>query len=375
MSSDHGLVGAAIRYPVSVAVGVMIAVLGGVLALTAVPVQLTPEFGRPMLHVRTVWPGASPEEIEREIVEEQEDVLKTVEGVIEMQSDSQDSVGHIALEFAPGTDLTVATVRVTNKLGQVPSYPENAQRPVVSTLGPFDDESVAWFVVRGDGSVDVPRMSTFLEDTVIPRLERVPGVAGTGFFGALFRELHVTYDPDLLASMGITIGELSAALRADSRDVSAGDFGEGKRRYVVRTMGRYRSTDDVARTVIKVRAGVPIRIGDVADVELGFQKPAALVRYQGEPALAINAQRQLGSNTLEVTAGLVAEVEAINREILSPRGMTLQVAYLQSSYIEASIDRVMQNIYLGSLLAVAVLFLFLRSATSILVVGLSIPIS
>ena len=368
-------VDASIRYPVTVAVGVMVAVLGGVLALTAVPVQLKPEFGKPMVHVTTVWPGASPEEVEKEIVEEQEDYLKTVVGVVEMRSESMDSSGHIALEFAPGTDLTGATVRVTNKLAEVPSYPENALRPVVSTVGPFEDNSIAWFVVRGDGSVDVPEQSTFLEDTVKPRLERVEGVAGAGFFGALFRELHVTYDPDLLASMGITIAELAAALRADSQDVSAGDFGEGKRRYVVRTMGRYRDPREVAETVIKVRAGVPIRVGDVADVTLGFQKPSALVRHQGEPALAMNAQRQLGSNTLEVTRGLLDEVAAINREILEPRGMKLEVAFLASDYIEASIDRVMQNIYLGGLLAVAVLFFFLRSPSSILVVGLSIPIS
>ncbi len=368
-------VDAAIRYPVSVAVGVLVAVLGGVLALTAVPVQLKPEFGKPMVHVTTVWPGASPEEVEKEIVEEQEDYLKTVVGVVEMRSESMDSSGHIALEFAPGTDLTGATVRVTNKLAEVPSYPENALRPVVATVGPFEDNSIAWFVVRGDGSVHVPHQSTFLEDTVKPRLERVPGVAGAGFFGALFLELHVTYDPDLLASMGITIAELSAALRADSQDISAGDFSEGKRRYVVRTMGRYRDPEDVARTVIKVRAGVPVRVGDVAEVGLGFQKPTALVRYQGEPALAMNAQRQLGSNTLQVTRGLLAEVAAINKEILNPRGMALEVAYLTSTYIEASIDRVMQNIYLGGFLAIAVLFLFLRSASSILVVALSIPIS
>ncbi len=371
----HGPVDAAIRYPVTVAVGVLVALLGGVLALTAVPVQLKPEFGKPMVHVTTFWPGASPEEVEKEIVEEQEEYLKAVVGVIEMRSESADSYSRIALEFAPGTDLTGATVRVTNKLGEVPSYPENAQRPVVSTVGPFEDNSIAWFTIQGDSSVNVPELSTFLDDTVKPRLERVEGVAGAGFFGALFRELHVIYDPDLLASMGITIAELSAALRADSQDVSAGDFGEGKRRYVVRTMGRYRDIEAVAQTVIKVRAGVPIRVGDVADVEIGFQKPEALVRFQGEPALAMNAQRQLGSNTLEVTAGLLAEVEAINREILNPRGMKLEPAYLASDYIEASIDRVMNNIYLGGFMAIAVLFLFLRSVSSILVVGLSIPIS
>jgi HAE1 family hydrophobic/amphiphilic exporter-1 len=365
---------ASIKYPVTVVVGVLIAVLGGVLALFGVPIQLTPEIDRPLVTVATVWPGASPEEMEKEIIQEQEEYLKSVEGVLEMRSESYDSFGQIFLEFAAGTDITGATVRVTNKLNEVPAYPQTAERPVVASVGRFD-RSIAWFVIRGDDTVYVPHMATFVEDVVKPRLERVDGIAGANLFGGLERELHVTYDPDLLASTGITIAELAAALQAESQDVSAGDFGEGKRRYVVRTMGRYRAPEDVARTVIKVRAGVPIRVGDVAEVELAYQKPGALVRYQGEPALAINAQRQIGSNVLEVTDRLLAEMDAINEEILEPRGMRLENAYRETEYIEASIDRVLQNIYIGGLLAVAVLFLFLRSPTSILVVALSIPIS
>jgi len=129
------LVDGSIKYPVSVAVGVMIAVLGGLLALNAVPIQLTPEISKPMVHVSTFWPGASPEEVEKEIVEEQEDYLKRVQGVLRMRSQSRDSMGIISLEFAPGTDLTGATVRVSNKLDEVRSYPDNADRPVVSTVG------------------------------------------------------------------------------------------------------------------------------------------------------------------------------------------------------------------------------------------------
>jgi len=366
---------ASIRYPVTVAVGVLIALLGGVLALGGIPIQLTPEIDKPIVNVATIWPGASPEEIEKEIIEQQEEYLKSVEGVVEMRSESMDSFGQISLEFVAGTDLTAATVRVTNKLGEVPTYPQNAERPVVSTVGRFD-RSIAWFVIRAtDPEVYAPHMATFFEDAVKPRLERVPGVAGVNLFGGLEQEIHVTYDPDLLASTGLTISRLAAALQADSQDISAGDFGEGKRRYVVRTMGRYRSPEEVAETVVDVRAGVPIRVGDVAEVELTYQKPGALVRFHGEPAIAMNAQRQLGANVLDVTEKLIAEMERVNAEILEPRGLILENAYRETSYIEASIDRVLQNIYIGGLLAVVVLFLFLRAPSSILVVALSIPIS
>ncbi|HEX9731641.1 MAG TPA: efflux RND transporter permease subunit [Thermoanaerobaculia bacterium] len=366
---------ASIRYPVTVAVGVLIAMLGGFLALGQVPIQLTPEIARPLVNVDTIWPGASPEEVEKEIVEKQEEYLKSVEGLIEMRSESHDGAGQITLEFAAGTDLVGATVRVTNKLNEVPTYPQNAEKPIV-TSGNRYERAAAWFQLRSlDPDVYAPHAATLVEDMVKPRLERVDGVARVDQFGGLERELHVTYDPDLLASVGITIAELTAALRAESQDVSAGDFGEGKRRYVVRTMGRYRSPEDVAQTVVRVRAGVPIRVGDVAEVTLAYQKPAALVRLSGEPALAMSVQRRIGANVLDVMEGLVAETERINREVLEPRGLKLEIGYQETTYINASIDRVLQNIYLGGFLAVVVLFLFLRSPSSILVVALSIPIS
>ncbi len=364
-----------IRYPVTVAVAVLIALLGGLLAVVSIPVQLIPDIKELKVYVRTFWAGASPEEIEKEIVDEQEEYLKSVEGVVEMRSESFDGWGQISLEFAGSTDSTGALVRVTNKLNEVPSYPQNAERPVVATADPFAG-SIAWFILRStDGSTYAPHMGILLEDVVKPRFERVEGVASVNFFGNLFRELHVTFDPGLLASTGITVAELAAAIRAASQDVSGGDFAEGKRRYVVRTMGRYRSIDDVAQAVVKVRAGVPIRVGDVAQVGLAYQKPVARVRFQGEPAIAFAAQRELGSNILDIMEQLLAELEAINEEVLEPRGLMIECVWDESVYIHSSIDRVLANIYLGAALAILVLFLFLRSPTSILVVALSIPIS
>ena len=369
------LIQSSIRYPVTVIVGVLIAFLGGLLALSKVPVQLTPQVTLPVINVATAWPGASPEEIEREIIEEQEDFLKSVEGVQEMSSEAHDGYGTVRLEFAAGTDLTGATVRVSNKLDQVPSYPENALRPVVSSTGRFDN-AIAWFVVRAlDDSLQPAEWVTFLEDTVKPELERVEGVAGVNFFGGISQELHVSFDPDRLASTGITVTQLANALRAENRDTSAGDFSEGKRRYLVRTISRFENPEQVTQTVVKVLGGVPIRVGDVAEVEVAFQKPGAIVRYMGEPAIAFNVQRRIGANVLDVTEALLAEVEPLNERILRPRGLELQNVYRQTRYIEASIKRVYQNLLLGAILAVAVLFLFLRSARAIVVIGVSIPIS
>lgn len=369
------LVTSSIRYPVTVAVGVMIAFLGGFIALRAVPIQLTPDVDRPIINVSTAWPGASPEEVEKDIIQEQEDYLKSVEGVLKMESESHDGYGSITLEFPVGTDITGATVRVTNKLNEVPSYPENADRPVVSSSSRFD-RAIGWFVIKStDESVYVPHMATFIEDFVKPRLERVEGVSAVNVFGGLERELHVTYDPELLASTGITVAQLSAALRRDNLDISGGDFSEGKRRYVVRTMSRYTTPGDVEQTIVVSRNGVNIRVGDVATVELGYQKPVAQVRHKGKEAVVFNVQRRTGANVLEVSDALMAQVDVLNEELLHPRGLHLENIYRESLYITPAVDRVFQNIYIGGLIAVLVLFLFLRSYTSILVIGLSIPIS
>ena len=364
-----------IKYPVTVTVAVLILILGGFVALTGVPIQLTPDVQQPIITVSTSWPGASPEEVEKEIIDKQEKYLKSVEGLVEMNSSAQDGSGSVTLEFAMGSDITAAVVRVTNKLDEVPSYPETADQPVV-TSSAQNENVIAWFIITAlDSSVYVPTQFALVEDFVQPRMERVNGVAATNIFGGLDQELHVTFDPELLASTGIPIVELVNVLRSENTDISAGDFGEGKRRYVVRTMSRFESVEQVEQTIITMRDGIPIRVGDVAEVTMDYQKPRALVRQKGRPAIAINAQRQIGANVLEVTRGLMAQVDIINREILEPRGMRMQNVYNQEGYITSAIDLVFNNIYLGSFLAIIVLFLFLRSISSILVIGISIPIS
>ncbi len=368
------LINSSIRFPVTVIVGVLIAIIGGFAALNNVPIQLTPEVRRPIITVTTNWFGASPEEIEKEIVDQQEEYLKSVEGVRKMNSTSSTNQGVITLEFAVGTDINAALIKVTNKLNEVPRYPDDADRPIVTTSGRFEG-AIAWFTVVADSGIHAPHLQDLIEDLVQPRFERVPGVSRINIFGGLEKELHVTFEPELLASSGITISQLTQALRSENRDISAGDFGEGKRRYVVRTMSRFERIEDVEQTVITVRGGVTIRVRDVADVTLTHQKPRAQVRYKGLPSIAFNAQRQVGANVLEVLDGLLEEMDAVNEEILRPRGIEIVNAYRETVYIDSAIDLVFSNIFLGGILAIATLFIFLRSVSSILVIGLSIPIS
>ena len=368
----------AIRFPVTTAVGAILLVLFGGIALFRIPVQLTPTVEEPEVSVQTFWPGASPQEVEREIVDEQEEQLKGLEGLVRMESTSSDSSGSITLSFQAGTDFDTALLKVANRLEQVPSYPPDADKPVISSVG-ANMSAIAWFILRPsdeDGyEGDMSQLFTFVDEEVKPQLERVDGVAQINVFGGREQEMQVVVDPAALAARQITIPELMAALDRENRNLSGGDFTEGKRRYIVRTVGEYTSPEEIEDVVVAVRGDTPVYVRDVAEARIGYRKPGARTFFFGEPMIAFNAIRASGSNILEVMAGLQGAVEDVEAELLAPRGLQVTQAYDETQYIESAIDLVQQSLILGGILAVVVLLLFLRSRSSTLIVAVAIPIS
>jgi HAE1 family hydrophobic/amphiphilic exporter-1 len=367
-----------IRSPVTTTVGVILLVLFGSIALFRLPVQLTPEVEQPQVSVSTSWPGASPAEVEREIVEEQEEQLKSLQGLVEMESSCSDGSGRITLTFSTGTDTEAALIRVSNRLEQVPRYPDDADKPVIRSVG-TDRRAIAWFPVVPGGEKpfqgDISTLFNFIEDFVKPEFERVPGVAEVNIYGGREREMQVVVDPEALAARRITMNELARALDSENRNYSGGDFSEGKRRYIVRTVGEYASPEEVEAVVVAVRNGVPVFVRDVARAELGHRKPRARTYYMGQRMIVLNAVKEPGANVLEVMKGLRASVEEVNRELLSPRGLVIIQSFDETDYIYSAIRLVLQSLLVGGVLAVTVLLLFLRSRTSTLVVAVAIPIS
>jgi HAE1 family hydrophobic/amphiphilic exporter-1 len=372
------LIRQSIRFPVSTAVGVLLVSLFGIIALFRLPVQLTPDVERPRVIVETIWPGASPHEVEREIIDEQEEQLKSLEGLVEMESESQDSVGTVVLTFQVGTSIDSALLKVSNRLEQVPSYPADAERPVIRNTSRFDN-AMAWFVVlptKNDGfSGDISTLYDFADDFIKPEMERVPGVSSAAIFGGRKHEVQVTFDPAKLAARRVPLSELAGAIERENRNYSGGDFDEGKRRYVVRTVGDYRSPQDIENIVVAERNGVPIYLRDVARAELGFEKPRARVYEFGRIVLAMNAVKQTGANMLDAMTGLQDTVERLNRELLAPRGLRLVQVWDATDYIRDAIALVNDNIYIGGALAIGMLLLFLRALSPTFVIAASIPVS
>ncbi len=372
------LIEASIRYPVSTTVGVILLVLFGGIALFRIPIQLTPNVEDPIVTVTTNWPGASPVEVEREIVQVQEDQLKSVEGLLEMKSSCNDSQGQITMEFAVGTDLDAALLRVSNRLEQVTEYPQDADKPILTTVDP-NANALAWFILLPTDEAgfegEIETLYDFMDDFIRPEFERVEGVAASGIFGGRQREMHVTVDPAELAARRITMNEVAEAIDSENRNFSGGDFNEGKRRYIVRTVGEYAAAEDIDDIVVAVRNGVPVYLKDIGSAELGYRKSSARVFNKGRPIMAINASKEPDSNILEVMAGLTEAVDRVNEERLEPRGLVLRQVYDQTEYIKSAIDLVQQSLIVGGILAIVALLLYLRSGASTLIVAVAIPIS
>jgi HAE1 family hydrophobic/amphiphilic exporter-1 len=368
----------AINYRVSTAVGVLLVVLFGGISLWRIPVQLIPTVERPEIRIQTQWPGALPAEVERQIVQEQEEQLKSLEGLEEIQSVSNYGQAQINLTFQIGTDVNRALLDVSNRLQQVQRHPEDALKPRVQAAS-TEDQAIAWFglsYLDADAENEpIEYKRDFLDDVIAPALERVPGVSATNIFGGVRHEMHFYADPVKLATRKLTIAQVAAALSAENVSASGGDFDEGKINYSVRTAGEYTSPEDIEQVVVGYRNGVAILAGDVGYAQLGFEKKRVAGFIKGQETVAINVAKAPGANLLEVMASVKDAVRRINTEVANPQGLELEQLTDSTEYIDAAIELLTSAVYVGAGLAVLVLLFFLRSFTSTLIIAIAMPIS
>lgn len=413
-----------VRNPIKVSVGALLTVLFGTIALLRMPLQLTPEVETPTITITTTWPGASPKEVEQEIIVEQEEQLKGVEGARKMSSESHDSQGVITLEFYVGTNMDQALLTVNSRLNQVREYPENADQPVITTANSAN-QPIAWFMLSvlppsrekieafaaehpelkrpldhcastanpglkmlrlrkiaeahpevnallPPPDVDVTKLRRFAEDEIEARFERVPGISQSNVIGGLEDELQVIVDPEKLAARQLTLAQVRDVLRGQNKDTSAGDFYEGKRRWVVRSLGEFRTPEQVEHQLLAVRDGAPVFVRDVAQVRVGYKKPDGVVRRYGDSNIAINCIRESDANVLEIMEHLRETTAEINREILNRKGLMLNQVYDETEYIDSAIGLVIENIFVGGALTMIILMLFLHLGW--ITVVMSVPI-
>ncbi|MDW3224550.1 MAG: efflux RND transporter permease subunit [Paracoccaceae bacterium] len=370
----------AIDRPVAVMAAVIMAVLFGVIAVTRIPIQLAPDVRKPIVVITTNWPGAAPSEIEREIVNPQEEALRGLEGLDVMTSRSQSGEAEITLEFGIGTDMGQSLLLVSNRLDRVGDYPDEAGEPSLNTSG-GDDSPIAWVLLTAqEGNTrDMPSYGDFVEDIIKDRIERVEGVSAVNIFGGVTRELQVVVDPRQLARFGLTVPDVVRTLRNENISLSAGDVEEGKRRYVVRAEGNLNTVAAIQEVVLRseLSAGGSgrVRVGDVAEVGFAFQDPTARLRFRGEPGLAFNIVREPGANVIETMEEVQSVLSELDGGPVTDAGLIMRQVYDETIYINGAIKLVTQNIWIGGGLAALILLMFLRSPRATLVVSLAIPVS
>lgn len=369
-----------INRPVVVIVGMILLSLFGILALLTMPYQLTPKVTRPVISIYTGWSGTTPYEVEREILERQEQVLKGIDNLETMEGTAGNGRADITLEFKIGTDLTKAMLDVSNKLNEVKGYPAEMDKPVIKATGEDTSPVLRMMLVSDSPSVNVRQMRTFFNENVIQYFERIDGVAEVVFPAGDEREMHVIVDDRKLATYQLDVSALANALDKQNVNLSAGNLDYGRKSYRVRTMGEFKSEQDILDVVIWSDGLKRVRVRDVAVVKEGFENKRTSSLYRGnelkeKEGLFVAIKASADANVLELTDSVEAVFHHLNATILKDNGIKLEWTNDQRDYIKQAIALVKSNILIGAFLACGVLFIFLHSITSTLIIAVAMPLS
>jgi HAE1 family hydrophobic/amphiphilic exporter-1 len=311
--------------------------------------------------------------VEEQITVPIEEQVQSVENLYKLSSKSMEGVSRISLEFDWGVDKDIASIDILKKLNLVGELPEEAETPIISAITSEEEQPIMWLIAQS------PRMSInelyqYSDDYIKPQLERLPGVGRIRLPGGEEREIRVILDYDALSARGISIPEIRAALRRENRNVRGGHFDEGKRRFIVRTVGLFQSLRDIENVIIRKSGTEVVYVRDVARVVDGFKEKTSAVKADGIPTIAFGIIKKTGTNTLEIIERVKAEMENL-REQLKPQGISLEAVYDESEYIWDSVNFVVSNLKWGAVLASVVLIFFLKSLRSTIIAALAIPIS
>ncbi len=368
---------ALVKHGILIAVGTLIVTVLGVVAAVKIPVQMIPDLEVRTISVRTNWPGATPQDIEKEILIEQEEHLRSVPGLQRIVSSASFGRARVELEFPFGIDLKNTLIDVINALSRVPSYPNNVDEPRVYATS-FSANSFMYFRVTplpgNPRKLDMIPMQDFVRDQVAARMETVTGVSQVSVYGGAERQIQLLVDPVRLAERNLNVAQVRLAIQQRNRDISGGEIESGKRRYLLRTIGRFHGVEDLKEVIVDHRGDALIRLGEIADIRLGHFEISRYSYTNGTPVIGMSVRRQAGSNVIDIKRAMMREVDSINEEVLTPAGMQMFLVADDVGYVEASIHNVWTNLLIGAVLASVVMFLFLRTAKSTLIGIMGIPI-
>ncbi|HEX7130273.1 MAG TPA: efflux RND transporter permease subunit, partial [Rhodanobacteraceae bacterium] len=367
----------ATRRRVTIGMVTLTFVLFGLIGLSDLKVNLLPDLSYPTLTVRTDDAGAAPAEIENLVSEPVEEAVGVVKNVKRVHSISRTGESDVILEFAWGTDMDMAALDVRDKLDTL-QLPLEAQKPLLLRFNPSTDPIVRIGLTSKDaGDTDpaaLKRLRRFADNELKKRLEPVAGVAAVKVGGGLEDEVEVAVDQHKLAQLGIDINTVITRLKNENVNISGGSIDQGTQRYLVRTLNQFTDLQQMRDMLIKVDAnGVPIRLKDVATVSQGYKERDGVIRVDGHEAIELAVYKQGDANTVSVAQAVHAELDKLGESL--PAGAKLTVLDDQSSFIRDALSDVRNDALIGGVLAILVIFFFLRHARSTFIVSLSLPVS
>ncbi|MCB2199100.1 efflux RND transporter permease subunit [bacterium] len=359
-----------VKRPILTTMVYLIVIVVGVVSFFRLSIDLMPEISFPTISVSTSYENVGPEEMEELVTRPIEEAIAAVQGVEEITSTSTEGNSSVRVSFTWGYDLEAAANDIRDRIDRVLGrLPEDIDRPMIRK---FDLSQFPVAILGVASDLNPLDLRQIIDDQVKYRLERVNGVAAVDIWGGLSREIHVNLDADKVKALGLSTSGILSALRNENRNIPAGTYKTGNFEILVRTQGEYHNLDEIRSTVVAVRNGAPIHISDFATVEDSWQEITRLVRVDGEPSVRLSINKQSGANTVDVVDAVKEEMERINQDIPQIRMVPIRDT---SVYIRNSINNVGRSTLVGGILAVLILFLFLRNVSSTAIIATAIPVS
>ncbi|MBN2651901.1 MAG: efflux RND transporter permease subunit [Spirochaetales bacterium] len=360
-----------VKKPVTILVFLGLILIVGGLVVRDLAIDFLPEFNPPVLIIVTTYEGAEPEQVEQRITRPIESVIMNVRDIQEVTSTSSKGISTVVLMFEWSKDLNIAQNEVRDKLEMIKRFlPEEAELPQIFKIDP-QSFPIMYFTVQGDRSEQ--DLFDIADDILVPRLEQISGVASATLSGAREPIVSVEAKQNRLDAYNLSLTQVSQILASQNIKESGGELDEGLTRYIVTNTGEFKTLEQIEDTVVTSYNGVPVRIRDFADVKMGFKDRESVVYINGKPGLQIAVTKQSGSNSVKVADNVYKELEKIQSSL--PYGVSLNLEYDMTKFIRTIIGQVGSSALYGALLAMIVLFIFLRSPRATIIVGVSIPVS
>ncbi|MEN6392179.1 MAG: efflux RND transporter permease subunit [Syntrophomonas sp.] len=366
------IVNLAVKRPVSMIIILSIILVLGMFTFSKLSVDLYPDMQLPIAAVITNYSGAGPEEVESQVSKPLESTLSTLSNVKKIESRSSSGNSLIIIRYNWGTNMDTAVNDVREKTSMVEQYlPSGADKPTVYKMDPTMMPIIQIGISGQD--MTLAQLQSFADDVIEPRLSRVPEIASVYITGGLEREVKVKINRTRLENYGLSLGSVNQVLAAENFNVSAGKVQEGSGEYYVRNLQQFESVDDIKNVAITTSTGNTIFLSDIAEITDGYKDDTQLTRVDGGPAVGIHCMKQSSANTVKACEAVQAELDTIKQQY--GKNLDIKVVYDQSTFIRQTLNSTQRMMIEGSLLAILILYLFLRNARSTVIVFTAIPIS